>query len=529
MLELIFEPKEGSQKISDIDRIGKALRSSKKTVPAGKRIVIRKRFIDARKGKTKIIYRVDLCSEKEIAQEKTVFHNMALPYKGKVSSERKNRPVVAGFGPAGIFAALILARYGLNPIVIERGPDMETRVRDVDNVRSGECKVNPESNVQFGEGGAGTFSDGKLYTGVNSGLIAFVNDTFVEHGACDDICYDSHPHIGTDMLRDIIVSIRKEIISLGGTVMFNTRLKEIVSENGHVKGIIAETKGETINLTCDHLILATGHSCRDTFRYLYNSGVAMQSKPFAVGVRIEHRRKDIDIAQYGIDTSKTGDLSAANYKLAVDTKTGRKLYTFCMCPGGEVICASSGDDQAVVNGMSLHDRDNENSNTALLVPVNSEDFGDGVLDGVLFQEELEHRAYVAAGSSGLIPSSRYEDLKDGKITESFGKIRPSVKPGVRCADIRSILGDDITDTIVDGIELMGRKIKGFDDPDSVICAVESRSSSPVRIIRNRETNQSVSLEGLYPAGEGAGYAGGIMSSAIDGINCANSVAKCYII
>ncbi|MCR5061355.1 MAG: FAD-dependent oxidoreductase [Saccharofermentans sp.] len=525
MLELKFTPKEGSGYISDTDKVKAALKS----IPKDKRIVIRKKFVDARKGNAKLIYRVDFCTDSELDKEKKEIYGKALPFDGKVSSENRTRPVIVGFGPAGIFAALILARYGLKPIVIERGPDMETRVGDVERFRAGKCPVDPGSNVQFGEGGAGTFSDGKLYTGVNSGLIAFVSDTFVKHGACEDICYDSHPHIGTDMLRDIIVSIRKEIISLGGTVMFNTRLTEIVSDNGCVKGINAEENGKNVSFSCEHVILATGHSCRDTFRYLDSSGITMQPKPFAVGVRIEHKRRDIDIAQYGIDSAETGDISAANYKLAVDTKTGRKLYTFCMCPGGEVICASSGEDQAVVNGMSYHGRDGENSNTALLVPVNCDDYGSGVLDGILFQEELERRAFAGGGSDGHIPASRYGDLKAGRITEEFGRIRPSVKPGCRPADIRSILGDCITDTIVDGIELMGRKIKGFDDPDSVISAVESRSSSPVRILRDRETYQSVSLKGLYPAGEGAGYAGGIMSSAIDGINCANSVAKCYII
>ena len=525
MLELKFTPKKGSKWISDTDRVKAALKS----VPKDKRIVIRKKFIDARKGTVKLIYRVDLCSDSELDKEKKEIISKALPYEGKVSSQNRPRPVIVGFGPSGIFAALILARYGLKPIVIERGPDMETRVHDVERFREGECPVDPKSNVQFGEGGAGTFSDGKLYTGVNSGLIAFVTGTFVKHGASEDICYDSHPHIGTDMLRDIIVSIRNEIICLGGTVMFNTRLTEILTVNGHITGIVAEENGKQINIPCEQVILATGHSCRDTFRYLDANGIVMEPKPFAVGVRIEHKRRDIDIAQYGIDSAETGDITAANYKLAVDTKTGRKLYTFCMCPGGEVICASSGDDQAVVNGMSYHGRDRENSNTALLVPVNCNDFGTGVLDGILFQEGLEHRAFAAGGSDGHIPVSRYGDLKEGRITEEFGRIKPSVKPGFKAADIRSILGDSITDTIVDGIELMGRKIKGFDDPDSVISAVESRSSSPVRILRDRETYQSVSLKGLYPAGEGAGYAGGIMSSAIDGINCANSVAKCYII
>ena len=524
MYELVYEPVKGSDGISDVDRIRKHLGSRyDKLTSSGGVLSIDKKFVDARHGKTKIILRYEFLSADELQKRSEKLNDEALPYANR-DFNNSSRPVVAGFGPAGIFASLILARYGLRPIVIERGSEMSKRVQDVDQFRQGLKALDNASNVQFGEGGAGTFSDGKLFTGLKSGLKGFVADVFVRHGADPAILYDAHPHIGTDLLRDIIVSIREEIVSLGGEVRFDTKLESIGMNGGCISSVTVSNNDNAYDIECSRLILAIGHSGRDTFRYLDSIGVNMESKPFAVGVRIEHKRADIDTAQYGIDSAVTGDLSAANYKLAVDTCTGRKLYTFCMCPGGEVINASSGPYQAVVNGMSYSGRDLENSNSALLVPVDKNDFGEGVLAGVIYQEKLERKAYEAGGSNGSVPVTRYGDLVSGTVTDSIGRISPSVRPGSCCADLRRIFDKEISDTIVDGIRLMGRKIKGFDDPDSMLSAVESRSSSPVRILRDRETRESLSHKGLYPAGEGAGYAGGIMSSAIDGINCANQVA-----
>jgi len=532
MFELKIDPKPGSNCKDDAERIIQAIRSGRdkkllsildKALRDKKRLHIEKRFVDARHGKAKVIFRFDFLTEDEELKRHTALISDTMPYLGKKFIALADRPVIVGFGPAGIFAALILARYGLRPVIIERGSAMAQRIRDVDSFRSGSSMINPENNIQFGEGGAGTFSDGKLYTGLSSGIKGFVADVFVRHGADKSILYDSHPHIGTDRLRDVIVSIREEIIKLGGEIFFDTRLTSIEQTDGKITGITVENNSVSRQIRCSNVILAVGNSSRDTFRHLYSSDIRMESKPFAVGVRIEHKRRDIDMSQYGMDTADTSDLSAANYKLVVETSNGRKLYTFCMCPGGEVINGISGDGQCVVNGMSLFARDNENSNSALLVPVDSNDFGDGVLAGLEYQEQLEHRAYEATGDCRKIPVTKYKDLKGG-MTGSFDYIKPSVKPGYKTCAFDGIFDSNVLNTIDEGIRLMGKKIKGFDNPDSVLSAVESRSSSPVRIVREKDTRESVSLKGLYPAGEGAGYAGGIMSSAIDGINCANSLA-----
>ncbi|SCW27864.1 hypothetical protein SAMN02910456_00281 [Ruminococcaceae bacterium YRB3002] len=524
MLEVTVKPREGDCVMSDMDRVLNKL--GRPECRNGRQLVIVKKYIDARHGNTRICYRVEDLTPEEIILKRKEAGYLALPYAEKSAElARKcgSRPVVAGFGPAGLFAGLVLARYGLRPVIIERGSSMNDRIRAVENVRLGINEPDPSCNVQFGEGGAGTFSDGKLFTGVNSGLISFVTREFVDHGACEDIMYDSHPHIGTDVLRRVIVSIREELQDLGAEVLFDTLFTGFRTENGRIRKILYDNASGSHELDCDSLILAPGNSARDTFRYLYRTGVAMEAKNFAVGVRIEHLRKDIDTAQYGIDTALTGSLSAANYKLAVDTVTGRKLYTFCMCPGGEVINSSSGPEQAVVNGMSYSGRDLDNSNSALLVPVGPEDYGSGVLDGIVYQEELERRAYNAGG--GKIPVTVWGDLRDGKNGGSFGRVLPSVKPGYTMGDMNDIFDGYIIESIIDGIGKMGRKIRGFDDPDSVLSAVESRSSSPVRILRDKESRQSLNTGGLYPAGEGAGYAGGIMSSAVDGINSANALVS----
>ena len=513
--------------VGQIKRSGnKAMRKGLEELEEGNCVLdISKKFIDARHGKVVINYRFDFIDPEERAAADKESAANAMPYLADFDGSKEfRRPVVVGTGPAGLYAALILAKYGLRPIVLERGPQMEQRIADTENYKQGKASINPNSNIQFGEGGAGTFSDGKLYSGISSGLKDYVLRSMIAHGAPSDILYDAHPHIGTDRLRKVVTGVRDDIIALGGEVRFNTTFLGYRAEKGSLNSItVADSEG-THEIATDRLILAIGHSSRDTFRAMNRLGLDMQSKPFSVGVRIEHLKKDIDIAQYGFDSDYSSDITPAIYKLSCDTKTGRKLYTFCMCPGGEVVAAQSDDKSVCTNGMSLRARDNTNSNSAILVPVDSKDYGDGVLDGIKFQEELEHKAFVAGGSTGRAPSVRYGDLMKDQKTTGFGKVKPSFMPGVACSDLSEVFPEAILETIKDGVGIMGRRIKGFDDPDSVLTAVEARSSSPVRIVRDPDTLQSTAVKGIFPCGEGAGYAGGIMSSAIDGIKCANKLA-----
>lgn len=504
----------------------KAMRSGLKKTEDGSLVLdISKKSIDARHGKVTINYRFDFITQSEKESREDEIRSRALPLIDAFDNGKEyKRPVVVGTGPAGLLAALILAKYGLCPLVIERGPDMDQRIRDTEAFKQGNGPVRSNSNIQFGEGGAGTFSDGKLYSGISSGLKDYVLRAMISHGAPSDIVYDAHPHIGTDRLRNVVTGLRKDIISLGGEVKFNTTFLGYKAENGCLKTITVSDSNAIYEISCDRLILALGHSSRDTFRALNRLGLDMQAKPFSVGVRIEHLRSDIDMAQFGFDSDYSSDITPAIYKLSCDTVTGRKLYTFCMCPGGEVVAAQSDDKSVCTNGMSLRSRDNVNSNSAILVPVDSSDYGEGVLDGVKFQESLEHKAFLAGGKSGRAPSVRFSDLLENKPSTMFGKVKPSYMPGVECADLKEVFPEVILETIKDGVGKMGRKIKGFDDPDAVLTAVEARSSSPVRILRDPETLQSTNVKGIFPCGEGAGYAGGIMSSAIDGIKCANKLA-----
>ena len=432
------------------------------------------------------------------------------------------RPVVIGTGPCGLFAGLILAEAGLKPLLLERGKPVEERSRDVDHFwRTG--KLNIHSNVQFGEGGAGTFSDGKLTTGISDPRIAKVNEEFIEAGASETIRYRHMPHIGTDVLRDVVKAIREKIELLGGSVRFDAKVTGFFTENGDLSGLELET-GET--LQCREAVFAVGNSARDTFLMLYKSGILMVPKPFSAGVRIEHPQELINYAQYGEENDSEGRLSAATYKLSCHCRnSGRGVYTFCMCPGGYVIGAASEAGGEVTNGMSRFARDGVNANSALLVSVSPEDCVretgiDHPLAGIAFQRQLERAAFVLGGGDYYAPVETVGHFLGRSDTKA--SVQPTYRPGVKWANLHECLPPFITEAMEEALPQMARRLRGFDLDGAVMTAVETRSSSPVRILRG-EDMQSVSLRGLYPCGEGAGYAGGIMSSAVDGIKAAEKI------
>ena len=435
----------------------------------------------------------------------------------QVRSEK--RPVIVGFGPAGMFAALVLSKAGLCPIVIERGSDAQTRAEKVEAFRSG-GELDTECNVQFGEGGAGTFSDGKLNTGIKDKRISFMLKTFVEHGAPGHVLYDSKPHIGTDILINVVQNIRSTVIENGGEVRFNHKLTKLSVEGNRLCGIEVESAGERYALECDSVILAIGHSSRDTFEMLHELGVPMEPKDFSMGVRIEHRQSDINIAQYGADIP---ELPAADYSLNVHLPDGKSAYTFCMCPGGEVIAAASEKGGVCTNGMSRSKRDGENANAALLVTLHTEDFPyEGVLGGMYWQREIERRAFEMGGDYKA-PAQTVGDFLGHKPTAQQRSVTPSYRPGVRYCDLHDVLPERITSVMENALPELGKKLHGFDSPEAVMTAPETRSSSPVRILRSEKRMSEIC--GLYPCGEGAGYAGGITSAAVDGMKCAESVIE----
>jgi len=464
-----------------------------------------KESIDARdKGDIKFVYSIDFSIddpeiELKLDQPKSVEYD----YVEKGTEVMKNRPVIVGFGPAGIFSALILAEMGYKPLVLERGKAMDQRITDVENLWDNGI-LNPESNPQFGEGGAGTFSDGKLTTQIKDKRIGKVLNEFAKAGSGEEILYKQKPHIGTDLLRGVVVNLRKKIISLGGEIRFESKVTGLKLADGEICAV--EVNGNEV-IETENLILAIGHSARDTFKYLNRIGLKMSQKPFSIGVRIEHLQTLINKSQYG----NAEGLGAAEYKLSHQCKNGRGVYTFCMCPGGEVIVTSSSEGTVVINGMSNNARDGKNANSGLLVDVRTEDFeSEDPLAGIYFQEKYENKAFKVAGG-------RYKAPKC-----SLGEFVKNKGGGV---GVRASLPEFAIESILEAVPFMGRKLRGFDTPDAILSAVETRSSSPVRI--ERDEDYQGTIKGIYPCGEGAGYSGGITSAAVDGIKIAEVIAKRY--
>ena len=484
---------------------------------------IHKTSIDARDNKNILLVSsvyVTLGSEKAEKDKAAKCKNASFAVSGRLDPEigtvhKNGRMLIAGYGPAGMFAGLTLARYGYKPLILERGAAMEKRIAKVKEYSLG-GRLDSSTNIQFGEGGAGTFSDGKLTCRTKDELCAYVTRELVEFGAPEEILHKAKPHIGTDKLREVVKNIRLETERLGGEVRFETALTDLTETADGLKATLSDGS----EIECSAVILAIGHSARDTFEMLASKNVFLEPKPFSVGVRIEHKQTDVDRSLYG---KHAGDplLPKGEYQLSYRNSEGRGVYTFCMCPGGYVVPAASEQETVVTNGMSEFARDGENANAAVAVSVTPEDYGKGVLDGVKFQREIEHRAYTLTG--GKAPACSVKGLFEGKAVLS-DRITPTYSRGVEAADLHQLFPEFVTDMLKTGLQNFGRKMACFGDGDALLTAPETRTSSPVRITRG-ENRQSISLPCLYPCGEGAGYAGGIMSAAVDGIKTALAVMK----
>ena len=489
-----------------------------------------KRSHDARKkNNLLLIYSVDV----EVVDEAVVLQrcaddrhlvptpDMAYHFVAQAPVNLAHRPLVVGFGPCGIFAALVLAQMGFKPIVLERGKAVRERTKDTWGLWR-KSELNPESNVQFGEGGAGTFSDGKLYSQIKDPkhygrkVIA----EFIKAGAPEEIAWIAKPHIGTFRLVGVVETMRHEIERLGGEVRFQQRVDDVLIENGHIRGVTLAS-GET--LRSDHVILALGHSARDTFEMLHARGVFMEAKPFSIGFRIEHPQSLIDRARLGVNAGNKL-LGAADYKLVHHARNGRAVYSFCMCPGGTVVAATSEEGRVVTNGMSQYSRDERNANAGMVVGITPSDYPGGVLAGVALQRQLESRAYALGGGTYAAPAQLVGDFLQGVASSDVGSVEPSYKPGVHWTDLQPSLPDYAINAMREALPEFDKQIKGFAMRDAVLTGVETRTSSPVRITRGDDL-QSLNVKGLFPAGEGAGYAGGILSAGVDGIRVAEAVAQ----
>lgn len=491
--------------------------------PALNSFRIIRRSVDARKkNDISFVFSVEANVSGKIRFSNTILpcEPQPKPITGKFSLIQ--RPIVVGAGPAGLFAALTLAEAGTAPILIERGKPVEERKLDVFSYHSGGM-LDINSNIQFGEGGAGTFSDGKLNTGIKDPRCRLVLKMFADAGAPENILWDAKPHIGTDHLPQVVATLRERIIALGGTVLFRTTLTGYRSINGKLFSVFISGPEGCSELQTDTLILAIGHSARDTFHMLRDNGIPMEAKPFSVGARIEHLQKDIDVCQYGRFAGHPA-LGAADYKLSTHLSNGRGVYSFCMCPGGTVVAAASEPDTIVTNGMSVYARNGENANAAILVSVSPEDFPSrDPLAGIAFQRKIEHAAFCGDARA---PAQLVGDLLDGQPSLHLRSVHPSYLPGVRLGTLECCLPDFVLRSMQDGIRLFGSQLRTFQMPDAVLTGPETRSSSPVRILRASDC-QSIGLQGLYPCGEGAGYAGGITSAAVDGIRCAEALLTTY--